>query len=64
MAVPQTSQTAQTTPAAPGLRTPADLEAELKQIEEQTRTLWRVTTTRSPIVAPTPKETIWTLNKA
>src|SRR5918911_1555502 len=64
MAVPQTSQTSQTAPTAPGLRTPADLEAELKQIEEQTRTLWRVTTTRSPIVAPTPKETIWTLNKA
>jgi len=67
MAVPQTSQasqTSQTAPTAPGVPTPADLEAELKQIEEQARTLWRVTTTRSPIVAPTPKETIWTLNKA
>src|SRR5919199_3304819 len=64
MAVPQTSQTSQTAPPAPGVPTPADLEAELRRIEEQTRTLWRVTTTRSPIVAPTPKETIWTLNKA
>src|SRR5918999_6478716 len=61
MAVPQTTQPSQSTPE---VTAPPDLAAELKRVEEQARTLWRVTTTRSQIVAPTPKETIWTLNKA
>ncbi|MBV9282770.1 MAG: alpha/beta fold hydrolase [Chloroflexi bacterium] len=39
-----------------------DLQQELKQIEENYRTLMRVTTTKYP-VAQTPKELIWTLNK-
>ncbi|HEX6292315.1 MAG TPA: alpha/beta fold hydrolase [Herpetosiphonaceae bacterium] len=43
--------------------TPADLQAELQRIEEQARTLTRVTTQRAP-VGQTPKEVIWTLNKA
>jgi len=41
----------------------AVLQSELKQIEENTRTLLRVSTT-SATVAQTPKEVIWTLNKA
>jgi poly[(R)-3-hydroxyalkanoate] polymerase subunit PhaC len=44
--------------------TPEELQAELKQIEEAIRTFTRVTTQRSALVAQTPKETIWTLNKA
>lgn len=44
-------------------QTPADVQANLKQIEDNFRTLQRVTTTRYP-VGQTPKETIWTLNKA
>ena len=42
---------------------PTELNAELKQIEEQFRTLVRVTTTPYP-VGQTPKEVVWTLNKA
>src|SRR6202162_2919673 len=41
----------------------AALQSELKQIEENSRTLLRVSTTRAT-VAQTPKEVIWTLNKA
>lgn len=44
-------------------RTPAELEKELRQIEEEAHTLLRVTTSRARI-AQTPKEVIWTLNKA
>ena len=40
-----------------------ELQDELKRIEANYRTLMRVTTTRYP-VAQTPKEVIWTLNKA
>lgn len=42
---------------------PAALDEQLKQIEQNYRTLTRVMTTRYP-VAQTPKEVIWTLNKA
>jgi polyhydroxyalkanoate synthase subunit PhaC len=42
---------------------PVELQAELQRIEEQFRTLVRVTTTSYP-VAQTPKEVVWTLNKA
>jgi polyhydroxyalkanoate synthase subunit PhaC len=42
---------------------PAELQSELQRIEEESRTLLRVTTTRAKI-AQTPKEIIWTLNKA
>ena len=42
---------------------PAALESELRQIEEHTRTLLRVSTSRAR-VAQTPKQVIWTLNKA
>ena len=42
---------------------PAALESELRQIEENTRTLLRVSTSRAR-VAQTPKQVIWTLNKA
>lgn len=42
--------------------TPAELQAELKRIEENARTAVKVTTTRAQI-AQTPKEVIWTLNK-
>ncbi len=42
---------------------PAALESELRQIEENTRTLLRVSTSRARI-AQTPKQVIWTLNKA
>jgi len=43
--------------------TPVELHDDLKRVEENYRTLMRVTTTRYP-VAQTPKELIWTLNKA
>jgi len=39
------------------------LESDLRRIEAHTATLMRLTTTRYP-VAQTPKEVIWTLNKA
>src|SRR6266540_4171266 len=39
------------------------LQAELKRIEAQARTAMRVTTTKARI-AQTPKQLIWTLNKA
>ncbi len=42
---------------------PDALQAESKRIEENMRPLQRVTTTRYP-VAQTPKEVLWTLNKA
>src|SRR5579859_1450366 len=42
---------------------PTELTADLKRIEEQFRTLVRVTTTPYP-VGQTPKEAVWTLNKA
>ncbi len=48
-------------PSLPGV--PPELESELKRIEENARTLVRVSTTRAN-VAQTPKEVIWTLNKA
>jgi polyhydroxyalkanoate synthase len=41
----------------------ADLEQQLKGIERQMQTLLQVTTKKYP-VAQTPKEVIWTLNKA
>jgi polyhydroxyalkanoate synthase subunit PhaC len=41
----------------------AELQSELQQIEENSRTLLRVTTSRA-LVAQTPKQVIWTLNKA
>lgn len=52
--------------ANPTVSPPVDLgamEAQLRSIEESTRTLQRVLTTPYPI-AQTPKEVIWTLNKA
>ncbi len=42
---------------------PAALQGELQRIEENTRTLLRVSTSRAT-VAQTPKQVIWTLNKA
>ena len=45
------------------LPVPEALESELKQIEENVRTLVRVKTSRAN-VAQTPKQVIWTLNKA
>ena len=42
---------------------PPELESELKRIEENARTLVRVSTSRAT-VAQTPKQVIWTLNKA
>lgn len=41
----------------------AALESELRRIEEETHTLLRVSTSRAT-VAQTPKQVIWTLNKA
>src|SRR6184192_960810 len=41
----------------------AALQDELKRIEEKTRTLLRVSTSKAN-VAQTPKEVVWTLNKA
>jgi poly[(R)-3-hydroxyalkanoate] polymerase subunit PhaC len=42
---------------------PPELENELKRIEENARTLVRVSTSRAR-VAQTPRQVIWTLNKA
>jgi len=42
---------------------PTALQDELKRIEENTRTLIRVSTSRAK-VAQTPKQVIWTFNKA
>ena len=42
---------------------PAALQRKLQRIEENTRTLLRVSTSRA-IIAQTPKQVIWTLNKA
>jgi polyhydroxyalkanoate synthase len=42
---------------------PADLQAELERIAANAKTLNRIMTTRAQI-AQTPKETVWTLNKA
>ena len=42
---------------------PPELENELKRIEENARTLVRVSTSRAT-VAQTPRQVIWTLNKA
>jgi polyhydroxyalkanoate synthase len=42
---------------------PPELERELKRIEENARTLARVSTTHAT-VAQSPKQVIWTLNKA
>lgn len=53
--------TAQRTPQL--ATTPADLAGQLQRIEEEARTFARVTTTKA-LIAQTPKETIWTLNKA
>ena len=44
-------------------KTPNGLQGELQRIAEEARTLLRVTTTKAAI-AQTPKETIWTFNKA
>lgn len=49
--------------SSPSPMFPSALQEQLKQIEENTRTLLRVTTSRANI-AQTPKEVIWTLNKA
>jgi polyhydroxyalkanoate synthase len=45
------------------LMTPAALQSELQRIEEEARTLLRVSTSRA-MIAQTPKQVIWTLNKA
>jgi polyhydroxyalkanoate synthase len=42
---------------------PLELQTELQRIDEQFRTLVKVTSTSYP-VAQTPKEAVWTLNKA
>ena len=42
---------------------PEELQSELQRIEEQARTLVRVSTSRARI-GQTPKQVIWTLNKA
>lgn len=47
----------------PSTTSPAGLESELQRIEDNYRTLQRVMTTKYPI-AQTPKEVVWTLNKA
>ena len=49
--------------SSPFPKTPGALQSELKEIEENSRTLLRVSTTRAT-VAQTPKQVIWTLNKA
>jgi poly[(R)-3-hydroxyalkanoate] polymerase subunit PhaC len=49
--------------SSPLPKTPTALQSELRQIEENSRTLLRVSTTRAT-VAQTPKQVIWTLNKA
>ena len=46
-----------------GLLAPTDLYAELERIAENTKTWNRLMTTKAKI-AQTPKELIWTLNKA
>src|SRR2546429_3674141 len=43
--------------------TPTELQNELQRIEQETRTLLRVSTSKAN-VAQTPKQVIWTLNKA
>jgi len=43
--------------------TPTELQNELQRIEQETRTLLRVSTSKAN-VAQTPKEVVWTLNKA
>jgi polyhydroxyalkanoate synthase subunit PhaC len=43
--------------------TPAALQSELQRIEQNARTLLRVSSSRA-LVAQTPKQVIWTLNKA
>ncbi len=50
-------------PIPPMSPSPEQIEAQLKQVEERFKTMARVMTTRYP-VAQTPKEVIWTLNKA
>src|SRR6185436_14466531 len=47
----------------PGSFTPTALCAELEHIAENAKTWSRLMTSKAPI-AQTPKETIWTLNKA
>jgi polyhydroxyalkanoate synthase len=49
--------------SSPSPMIPPALQEQLKQAEESARTLLRVTTSRANI-AQTPKEVIWTLNKA
>jgi polyhydroxyalkanoate synthase len=50
-----------TTPGMP--TTPADLQAALRRAEQNARTLARLSTTPAA-VAQTPKQVVWTLNKA
>jgi len=45
------------------MRTPSELYAELERITDNTKTLGRLLTTKAKI-GQTPKELIWTLNKA
>src|SRR5262245_37767498 len=47
----------------PGMPAPADLYAKLEQIAEHAKTWNRLLTTKAAI-AQTPKQLIWTLNKA
>jgi polyhydroxyalkanoate synthase len=47
----------------PGLPTPAGLYAKLERIAENAKTWNRLMTTKA-VIAQTPKELIWTLNKA
>jgi polyhydroxyalkanoate synthase len=47
----------------PGLLSPTNLYAELERIAEKTKTWNRLLTSKAPI-AQTPKQMIWTLNKA
>jgi len=51
------------TATEPQFPTPTDLYAELERIAENAKTFSRLMTTKAKI-AQTPKETIWTLNKA
>lgn len=57
-----TQQSPAKAPANDPLR--ASAQGDYQRMEEQLRTLLRVTTTKSANVALTPKQTIWTLNKA
>ena len=52
--------------AQPDAESPAERAApeDYKRMEERLKTLLRVTTSKSANVAQTPKQTIWTLNKA